>query len=65
MSVEQDHLNWQLKVNETITSIEKNIADIQKTRSDTKLSDKKIKWYEISLIFIVFGLGIALAKVFL
>ena len=29
MSVEQDHLNWQLKVNETITSIEKNIPSYQ------------------------------------
>ncbi len=72
MNIKNDQVEWQLNIDKTITEIEKNQAELRKIMSDTFLSDsnaqlvnKKVKWYEISMLFIVFGLGIALAKIFL
>ncbi len=62
---EQQQIEWQLNIEKTISEIAKNQADFSKAGADIRLSDKKLKWYEASLLLAVFGLGIALAKLFL
>lgn len=62
---EQQQIEWQVNIEKAISEIAKNRSDELKANSDTQLNDKKVKWYEISLVFIVFGLGIAIAKIFL
>ncbi len=65
MSTKNDELEWHIKMTKALSIIEKNQADMAKALSDTNLSDKKIKWYEVSLIFVLVGLVIAFTKLFL
>ncbi len=60
-----EYTEQQLQINKTISELEKNQADIAKALSETKLTDKKIKWYEISLLFVLIGVVIAFTKLFL
>jgi len=71
-SSEKDHIAWQLNINKAIIDIEKNQTEIRKLMADTLLSDstreftnKKVKWYEITMILAVVGVVIALTKIFL
>ncbi len=71
-SSEKDHIAWQLNINKAIIDIEKNQTEIRKLMADTLLSDstreftnKKVKWYEITMILAVGGVVVALTKLFL
>ncbi len=54
----KEELEWQLKINKKITEIEKNIFE-------SSLIEKKLKWYEITLVVTIIGLSIAFTKLFL
>ncbi|MCU4677474.1 hypothetical protein N7931_17770 [Catenovulum sp. 2E275] len=54
------------------TEFEKTVAEMHKLNAETRkllseqsFSDKKAKWYELTLIFAAIGLTIAFTKLFL
>lgn len=58
MSTDNDNIEWQLKINKKITEIEKNILD-------SKLTNKKLKWFEITGLITIIAIVIAFTKLFL
>jgi len=69
---DKDEIEWQVKIRKHIAETDKALSDIHKNGTDmeknrivTILTSKKVFWYEISLLFIFFGLGIAFTKLFI
>lgn len=53
------------EIRKTNSVIDKYHSDIDKNKIETALTSKKVFWYEVSLIFILVGIGIAIGKLFL
>ncbi len=58
MSTHNDDVDYKLKVN-------KRIIDIEKAMAETRLTNKKTKWYEYVMILAGVGAVIAFTKLFL
>lgn len=69
MAQDQHDIEWKLRINNIAASIEKQISemdknrsdinknqtDIDKSRSETRLTDKKSRWYELTLVIAIFS----------